>query len=391
MSKDLPLALKPAVLSALVGGRPGTAWLLDVATKGQLPEALKADAARLLRNSAFPDLRNKALVAFPPPGKLDPKKLPAVGVLATLKGDPARGEKVLAASLKNDLQCLKCHSVRGVGGQIGPDLSVIGKKASKENLFESILYPSKAVADQYLNWQIETTKGLSLTGLIVEETPDAITLRDGNGKDTRIAKKDIESRTKSAKSLMPEDIVAYVTEDDLVDLVAYLFELKTSALGVDTWHVIGPFDNGEGDAGLDVAYPPEKGIDFKATYPGKSGKVGWRTVRTDAQGYVDLRAFFAPDSDGIVSYLYQEIESPQDQEATLLLGTDDGCKLWVNDKLVHTSREHRAAAPAQDAVKLSLRKGTNRVLLKINNGDGAHGFYFTLLAEQELKRVARNP
>ncbi len=388
LSGTLPAGMKPAVLSALAGCRPGVVWLLDLHARKELPDSLKSEAARLLRNTPYQDLRNKVLIAFPPPGRLDPKKLPPIAVLAARKGNAERGRQVLAASAKNDLQCLKCHSVRGTGGQIGPDLSVIGKKASRENLFESILYPSKAVADQYVNWQIETTRGLSLTGLIVEETPDTVTLRDGNGKDTKIAKKDIDSRSKSAKSLMPEDFLVYMTEDDLVDLVACLFELKTPALAVDSWQIAGPFDNGADDAGLDTVYPPEKGVDLKSSYRGKSGLVSWRTVRPDAQGYVDLAAFFAGTSNNIVSYLYQEIDSPQDQEATLLLGTDDGCKLWVNDRLVHTSRAHKAAQPGQDTVKVPLRKGANRILLKINNGDGPHGFYFTLLAEQELKRVA---
>jgi putative heme-binding domain-containing protein len=382
-------ALRQAALGALAGTRPGAVWLLDLHARKELPEALKSETTRLLRNSPYVDLRNKALIAFPPPGRLDPKKLPPIAVLAARKGNPGRGRQLLAASAKNDLQCLKCHSVRGSGGQIGPDLSVIGKKASRENLFESILYPSKAIADQFLNWQIETTKGLSLTGLIIEETADAVTLRDGNGKDTRIPRKEIDSRNKSAKSLMPEDLVVFLTEDDLVDLVACLFELKTPALAVDTWHIAGPFDNGADDAGLDAVYPPEKGVDLKASYRGKAGMVQWRTVRPDAQGYVDLAAFFAGASNNIVSYLYQEIDSPQDQEATLLLGTDDGCKVWVNDRLVYTNRAHRAAQPGQDTVKVRLRKGANFILLKINNGDGAHGFYFTLLAELELKRVAQ--
>jgi putative membrane-bound dehydrogenase-like protein len=388
-AKGPPGPARVAALSALAGTRAGSQWLLELHARKALPADLVADAGRLLRNSPYVDLRNKALIAFPLPGRLDPKKLPPIAVLAARKGDAARGRQLLAASARNDLQCLKCHSVRGSGGQIGPDLSVIGKKASRENLFESILYPSKAVADQFLNWQIETTKGLSLSGLIVEETADSVTLRDGNGKDTRIAKKDIESRTKSPKSLMPEDVVVFMTEDDLVDLVACLFELKTPALAVDSWHIAGPFDNGADDAGLDAVYPPEKGVDLKASYRGKSGRVEWRTVRPDARGYVDLAAYFAGASDNIVSYLYQEIESPQDQEATLLLGTDDGCKLWINDRLVHTSRQHRAAQPGQDTVKFPLRKGVNRILLKINNGGGPHGFYFTLLAEQELKRVAQ--
>src|SRR5262249_29042185 len=158
-----------------------------------------------------------------------------------------------------DLQCLKCHTIRGVGGNVGPDLSVIGKKASRENLFESILLPSKAIADQYVSWTVETKSGSLVTGLLVEETSDHITLRDTNAKDTRIDKKDIESRAKSLTSLMPDNLVAYMTEDDLVDMVEYLFELKTPALTIDSWHIAGPFDNGANDAGLEQVFPPEKG------------------------------------------------------------------------------------------------------------------------------------
>jgi putative membrane-bound dehydrogenase-like protein len=386
-AKGPPGPARRAALSALAGTRPGSQWLLDQHARKALSADLAADAGRLLRNSPYVDLRNKAMIAFPPPGRLDPRKLPSPAALAARKGDPARGKQLLAASVNNDMQCLKCHTIRGTGGQVGPDLSVIGKKASKENLFESILFPSKAIADQYLTWQVETTKGLSLAGLLVEETPTSITLRDGNGKDTRIDKKEIESRTKSPKSLMPEDLVKAMTEDQLVDMVAYLFSLKTPALALDHWHIAGPFDNGAGDAGIDRVFPPEKGIDRKAVYPGKSGPVRWRSVKPNAQGYVDLQAFFAPDSANIVSYLYRDIESPADQDATVLLGVDDCAKLWVNGRLAHTSREHVTATPERYAVPVKLHKGVNRLLLKITNGDGPHGFYLTVLAEQELKRM----
>ena len=58
--------------------------------------------------------------------------------------------------------------------------------------------------------------------------------------------------------------------------------------------------------------------------------------------------------------------------------------MWVNGALVHTNAQHRAAAPEQDRVKVKLKKGTNTILFKINNGDGGHGFYFTIVSEQEL-------
>ena len=216
--------LREAAASALAGTRPGSSWLLQLAEKKQLPEALRGGVARLMRNSPYPDLRNKALILFPPPAKINPKKLPSIAELVKLHGDAERGKKLLAASAKNDMQCLKCHTIHGVGGHVGPDLSVIGKKASRQNLFESILYPSKAIADQYLQWKIDKVDGITISGLIVQETPTSITLRNANGKDVKIDKKDIDTKTKTAVSLMPENIVAYMNEDELLDVVEYLVQ-----------------------------------------------------------------------------------------------------------------------------------------------------------------------
>lgn len=381
------MALQQAAIAALAGSRLGTIWLLEINEKKQLAENLKPEVGRLLRNSPYQDLRNKSMIAFPPPGRLDLKKLPTIPSLVARKGQADRGKQLLAASIKNDMQCLKCHTLRGQGGQIGPDLSVIGKKAGRDNLFESILYPSKAIADQYVTWVIETNKGVVISGLLVEETPMQVTLRDANGKDTKIDKKEIESRTKDPKSIMPDNLLVYMTEEELVDIVEYLATLKTPVLSMDYWHIIGPFDNGSGDAGLDQEFPPEKTIDLKAAYAGKTDKVSWRTVKPNGQGYVDLKAFFAGASDEIVSYVYRAIESPVDQEATILVGTDDGAKLWVNGALVHTNKQHVAAIPEKDAVKVKLTKGRNTILMKINNGNGDHGFYFSLVSDQELKRL----
>ena len=50
---------------------------------------------------------------------------------------------MLAKSLTGEAQCLKCHTVRGTGGSIGPDLSMIGKKGSRENLYDSAADPER--------------------------------------------------------------------------------------------------------------------------------------------------------------------------------------------------------------------------------------------------------
>ncbi len=373
-------------VTAISGGLTGSEWLLNTHKEGKLPKEVVPRTGQLLRASPYPKIQRPASLLFPPPGKLDPKKLPSLAVLAARRGDVERGKKLMAESVKSNLQCLKCHMTRGHGGQVGPDLSMIGKKASRENLFESILYPSKAIADQFLTWSVETTRGVTVQGLLVEDMPTHVVLRDAEGRDTRIATKDIEKKEKSLKSLMPEDLIVAMSEQELVDLVEYLLTLKTASLTPLTWHIVGPFDNGSGMEGLDKVFPPEKAIDLKATYDGKTGKVAWKTVRAGAGGYVDLAAHYGVGkTDQIVSYLTQEITSPIDQEATILLGSDDGAKLWVNGKLVLTSKQTRAAVPEQDSVKVKLDKGNNRIVFKINNGNDPHGLYLTLLSEEELK------
>ncbi len=226
LDADRPVELRSVAANALVGGRPGSLWLLENWNNKQLPEEVKAEAARLLRNSPFQDVKKRALAMA---GKrFDPKNIPDPRSLLGMRGDPKRGQELLAASAKSDLQCLKCHTVNKQGGQIGPDLSAIGKKASRENLLESILLPSKAIADQYVSWVIETQNGIVVTGLVTEETSDHLLLRDANGKDTRIDKKDIASRSKSPTSLMPADLIGAMTNTDLIDLVEYLLTLQAA-------------------------------------------------------------------------------------------------------------------------------------------------------------------
>jgi putative membrane-bound dehydrogenase-like protein len=391
------LEMQQAALAALAGTRAGTVWLLDRHAKKQLPAELVADAGLLLRNSPHQDLRNRALIAFPAPGKLNPKNLPPVAELVKRTGSAERGKQVWAASLTGAAQCAKCHMVRGVGGQIGPDLSMIGKKGSAENLFDSILDPSKAIADQYLQHQVRTTADLTVTGLLVADTPQAITLRDANGKDTTIPKAEVEGEVRKLKvSIMPEDIVAALTEDELIDLVAYLQTLQTAALTPDSFRVAGPFPAPSMDAALDTQFGPEKGaFDPEAKFKGGAASggreapvVGWRTIRPDGKGYFDLAAFHGDAGNNSASYLYAEVESPAEQDAEVLLGTDDGARLWVNGQEVFVTRATRAAAPEQDRAAVKLRKGANTVLLKVANGNNPHGFYFALTSKDEVKAVA---
>jgi putative membrane-bound dehydrogenase-like protein len=225
------LAQRQAAVAGLAGTKTGSNWLLEAHAQKNLADDLGADLARLLRYSPFPDIRQHAEKVFKAPPPLDPKKLPSIPALLTRKGNVERGKQLIAASLTSDAQCLKCHTINGIGGKVGPDLSTIGSKASRENLLESILYPSRAIADQYQQYQIETKSGLLINGLLIEETADHILVRDANAKDYKIAQKEVEARKKVPTSLMPELIQNLKdAEQDLLDMVDYLSTLKNQPL-----------------------------------------------------------------------------------------------------------------------------------------------------------------
>jgi hypothetical protein len=139
------------------------------------------------------------------------------------------------------------------------------------------------------------------------------------------------------------------------------------------WNLSGPFDAPDMDS-LTTVFPPENGIDLNATYPGKSGKpAGWKKIKAPASGYIDLNPLVQPN-ERVVVYAVGWVRAPEDMTAHLLLGSDDGVRVWINDELRHTNPAYRAVATDQDQVAVRLKKGWNKVLLKILQGDGGFGF-----------------
>jgi hypothetical protein len=111
----------------------------------------------------------------------------------------------------------------------------------------------------------------------------------------------------------------------------------------------------------------------------------WKTVKHNGAGLVDLAAHYGKGtSTNTASYLYQQIESPADQEATIWIGNDDGAKI-INGEKVFENRDHFAATPERNKAAVKLKKGVNSLLMKIVNGNDPHGFYLSLTSEQELK------
>jgi putative heme-binding domain-containing protein len=176
-----------------------------------------------------------ALVAsgddLPSPGLLGPqlrREDPAVLARdARRLGDPRQGAVVF---YQPALACARCHLDQGTGapGPLGPDLTALGNSVPDVHVVESILEPSKAITTGYETVTIVTDDGRAVTGLLAEDRPDAVVLRDP-GQDRKpltIVKSRIERRNTGGPSLMPDGLASALgSRQQFLDLARYVMEI----------------------------------------------------------------------------------------------------------------------------------------------------------------------
>lgn len=139
-------------------------------------------------------------------------------------GDPARGYALFRQ--ETGPMCVRCHSVFGDGGRVGPDLSDIGAKHGADELAIALLAPSQRIAEGFAAVTLELQNGEIVFGQVASENATALMLYDTNGALRRIAISDIVRRDASRTSLMPEGLPALVGREAFADLVAYLRTLR---------------------------------------------------------------------------------------------------------------------------------------------------------------------
>ncbi|MCA9433657.1 MAG: cytochrome C, partial [Candidatus Omnitrophica bacterium] len=121
-----------------------------------------------------------------------------------------------------------CHRFDGAGGNIGPDLSSVGNKFSMNDLLEAMIIPSKVISDQYGSKEVTLKDGTSYRGIVVdnsgskEEAEIEVYTSDPNAPPVEIKMEDVDSIEESTISQMPEGLVNFFNEDELLDLLAYL-------------------------------------------------------------------------------------------------------------------------------------------------------------------------
>jgi hypothetical protein len=147
---------------------------------------------------------------------------------------------------------------------------------------------------------------------------------------------------------------------------------------ISDWYVAGPFPNPETKlgvrSGLDSVNFPDEEIDLKAVRLVSGKQIRWQYVQTPENGYIDLASLIRP-SEKVVSYAVTYIFAPWETKATLMIGSDDGAKVYFNNREVYRFYGIRVAEPDQASIPVTVKKGWNKLLLKLENNIGGFGFY----------------
>ncbi len=217
-----PLGVRQEATKSLGKSKQGVRQLLDQVKSKKIADDLAQAAAFSLQVQPFDDFKAEIAAIFPPAPSRNDQPLPPLAQMLKTKGNIDKGKIVFNTIGK----CNTCHVVNMEGKEVGPNLSEIGSKLSREAMFESILYPSAGISHNYETWTALTDAGNTITGIKVSETGDTVVLRGADAITRTLKKKEIEELKKQSVSLMPADLQKTMTAEELIDVIEFVQTLK---------------------------------------------------------------------------------------------------------------------------------------------------------------------
>jgi quinoprotein glucose dehydrogenase len=193
---------------------------LDLLIAGKVPPGVHLELLEAAGRRSHPEVK-QTLAMFEASRKKGDSLAP---YRETLLGGNSRAGREIFLN-KTEVACLRCHKVRGEGGEVGPDLTGIGAKQTREYLLESIVDPSRQIAKGFETVVLALKDGTTVSGVLKEENEKEIRLITAEAAFVTVAKKDVEARD-TGKSAMPEDIIKHLSKRELRDLVEFLAGLK---------------------------------------------------------------------------------------------------------------------------------------------------------------------
>lgn len=207
--------IRQRVLAALLSDRERMKVLLKALEEGKI-ERTMADPSMQAKLFDHPDkdVVTRAQAFFK--SETDERKAVVASYADSLKlnGDVMRGRDLFSST------CAKCHIPQAGRPRVGADLSGINNK-TKEELLNSIMNPSETIEGRFVNYILTTKDGRIEDGILANETPGAVTLRNAD-RDVTILRKNIAEIRASTISLMPEGYEKTLTKQQIADIIAYL-------------------------------------------------------------------------------------------------------------------------------------------------------------------------
>ena len=201
-----------ANMTRTFAGEALPASLVFASASGEAAWGKLGKGARVVRTTDSPPLINAEQFAA-----LEAKNARYMA-LAQKPGDVAKG-KVVAGL------CMSCHMINGQGGLIGPTLSGAGAMGM-EGVIRNIIDPNAAIEAAYRIYQVKLKSGEVVEAFLVSEDATAYVLRQPGGADRRLPKSEALSAKYLRRSIMPEGLLDGFTEEQVIDLFAFLKTLK---------------------------------------------------------------------------------------------------------------------------------------------------------------------
>ncbi|MDO3386755.1 HEAT repeat domain-containing protein [Gilvimarinus sp. SDUM040013] len=133
-------------------------------------------------------------------------------------GDASNGFGIF--SYNSTAQCVRCHIIGPRGSKVGPELTDIGSKLTREQLLESMVAPGARIAPGYGRTTVTLQDGSSVDGLFEAESETTITVKTNDGQSREIARADIAEQSYSPSGMPPMGLL--LDKGQLRDLVEYL-------------------------------------------------------------------------------------------------------------------------------------------------------------------------
>lgn len=213
---------KNAAVSTLASRPAWAGRLLEAVQRGQIKrQEISAADLRQLRSLNDAALNEKLAAIWP---QLDDsptgKKAAHAKYMALLTPQRLSGANRPQGRVVFQQICASCHTLFGEGAKIGPDITGADRK-NLEYLLDNTLNPSAIVAETYRVSNVALKDDRALSGIVLNETDRMLTIQTANEKLT-LEKSAIENVRPSQLSMMPDGLLDALTDEQVVDLFAYL-------------------------------------------------------------------------------------------------------------------------------------------------------------------------